>query len=68
MSRKVIDADEVIRAMLKLGGETGERQNVLQFIESCYGGRTRNYDFDAALASLKKLTDAEEHALIAWVM
>ncbi len=60
--------DLVIRAMLKLNHGTGERQNVNAFIQSCYGGRVRKYDFDAALNSLKKLSDDEQHALIEYVV
>ena len=60
--------DLVIRAMLKLNHGTGERQNVNAFIQSCYGGMVRRYDFDAALNSLKKLSEDEEHALIEYVV
>jgi hypothetical protein len=67
MSPKLPEADLVIRAILKLD-PTGERQNVLLFVQSCYAGRVRSYDFDQALVSLAKLTDREQHALIAHVM
>ena len=66
MQRTPTTLDLAIQAALKLDGPKGERQNVLSFIRSCYGGRVLPYDFDAALASLDKLTDEEEHALIAW--
>ena len=60
--------DLVIRGMLKLNHGTGERQNVNAFIQSCYGGMVRRYDFDAALHSLKKLSEDEQHALIEYVV
>ena len=66
MQRTPTTLDLAIQAALKLDGPNGERLNVLSFIRSCYGGRVLTYDFDAALASLGKLTDEEEHALIAW--
>jgi hypothetical protein len=37
------------------------------FIQSCYGGRVRSYDLDAAVQSLTKLTDMEQHALIGYI-
>jgi hypothetical protein len=64
---KSIESDLVIGAILKLDQPNGERQNVLMFIQSCYGGRVRNYDLDAAVQSLAKLTDVEQHALMAYV-
>jgi hypothetical protein len=51
--------------MRKLDEASGECQNLLMFLQSCYGGRVRSYDFERALRSLRKLTDAEQHALIA---
>lgn len=68
MHGKTTSLDLVIRAVLKLNARAGERQNVSAFIQSCYGGRVRTYDFDAALASLGRLTDAEQRALIAYVL
>ena len=59
--------DLVIKAALKLEAAT-ERPNVLAFIRSCYGGRVTHYDFPAALAALRKLTEEEQHALIAWAL
>jgi hypothetical protein len=67
MSPKLPEVDLVIRAILKLN-PAGERQNVLLFIQSCYAGRVRSYDFDQAVVSLGRLTDREQHALIAHVM
>jgi hypothetical protein len=68
MNKKPTAAGLVVQAMLKLDLESGERQNVLMFFQSCYGGRVRNYDYDAALGSLGKLSDEEHHALAACVM
>jgi hypothetical protein len=63
-----ITLDLVIEAMQKLDVENGERKNVLAFVQSCYCGRVRDYDFDAALASLHKLTPEEHHALVEYAM
>ena len=64
MNRKSTLLDVLIGAVMKLDPRNGERQNVSAFIQSCYCGRVRRYDFDAAQASLGKLTDDEQHALI----
>jgi hypothetical protein len=53
-------------AMEKLSPQTGERQNVLAFIQSCYGGRVLSFNLERALESLAKLTAEEEHCLITW--
>ena len=68
MKRRSNTIDLVIHAILKLNANNGERQNVTAFIQSCYCGRVRNYDFDAALVSLGKLTPDEQHALIEYAM
>jgi hypothetical protein len=68
MDRKGTTLNLVIEAALKLDARTPEWRNVLNFIESCYCGRVRDYDLDAAVASLTKLSDEEQHALIAWAM
>jgi hypothetical protein len=68
MNRKSTTLDHLIGAMLKLDGRPGERQNVVAFIQSCYNGRVREYDFDAALAALRGLNDEEHHALIDYVL
>jgi hypothetical protein len=68
MKSRSATLDLVIRAVMKLNVTDGERQNVLAFIQSCYCGRVRNYDFDAALVALGKLSDAEQHALIEYAM
>jgi hypothetical protein len=60
--------DTIISAVLKLDPTTGERQNVLAFLQSCYGCRVRDYDLDAAVAALRKLNLDEQHALIAHCM
>jgi hypothetical protein len=68
MKRKTTLLDVLIGAVMKLDSRTGERQNVAAFIQSCYCGLVRSYDFDAALNSLAKLNDEEQHALIEHVM
>jgi hypothetical protein len=60
--------DLLIGAVLKLDASGGERHNVLAFIQSCYGGHVRTYDLEAALASLAKLSDEEQSALIVWAL
>jgi hypothetical protein len=66
--RKAIVLDLIIQAMRKLDPRTNEPQNILAFVESCYACKVRRYDFDAALASLAKLTEEEQAALIEHVM
>jgi hypothetical protein len=68
MGNKATDTTLLVRALLKLDQESGERRNLILFFQSCYGGRVRSYDFDAALESLGKLTDPEQHALITYVI
>jgi hypothetical protein len=68
MNRKWTVLDLLIGAMEKLSPQTGERQNVLGFIQSCYGGQVRSYDLDLALVSLTKLTPEEQHCLITWTL
>jgi hypothetical protein len=58
--------DLLIGAMEKLSPKTGERQNVLAFIQSCYGGRVLAFNLELALEALAKLTPEEEHCLITW--
>jgi hypothetical protein len=66
--KKSLALDLLIRAMEKIPAHNGERKNVTLFIESCYCGRVRRYDFDAALDALARLNDEEEHALIEHVV
>jgi len=68
MNRNWAVLDLLIGAMEKLNPKSGERQNVLAFIESCYGGRVRYYDLDRAVVSLFKLTAEEQHCLITWTL
>jgi pantothenate kinase-related protein Tda10 len=68
MNRKWTVLDLIISAMEKLSPKTGERQNVLAFIQSCYGGRVRYYDLDRAVVSLFKLTPEEQNCLITWTL
>ena len=49
MKRKRTVLDLLIGAMEKLSPKTGERQIVLAFIQSRYGGRVLSYDLDLAL-------------------
>jgi hypothetical protein len=60
--------DLVVGAAYKLDAQSREWGNVLAFIQSCYGCRVRDYDLSDAVASLNKLSDAEQHAIIAWVL
>lgn len=60
--------DLLISAIIKLDRPSGERQNVTAFLESCYGGRVRKYDYVAAMASLEKLSGEEYHALVDYVL
>jgi hypothetical protein len=66
--RKALVLDLLIAAMEKLAESNHERQNVIAFVESCYGGLVRRYDFDAAMLSLAKLTSDEQHVLIEHVL
>ncbi len=60
--------DLLIGAVTKLDAATGDRENAIAFIQSCYCGRVRTYDLEAALAALAKLSDEEQHGLITWVV
>lgn len=60
--------DRVISGLMKLNPSNRERQNVIAFFQSCYGGRVREYDFDAALQSVAKLTAEEHEALAEYVV
>ena len=68
MKRKRTVLDLLIGAMEKLSPKTGERQIVLAFIQSRYGGRVLSYHLDLALDSLTKLTPEEEGFLITWTL
>jgi hypothetical protein len=68
MNSKSTALDHLIAAMLKLDQRPGDRQNVFAFIQSCYNGLVRDYDFDSALESLRELTGEQHHALIEYVM
>ncbi len=60
--------DLLIGAMLKLSDSHGHRQNVLAFIQSCYCGHVRTYDLEAAIDCMARLSEAEQHMLIAWIV
>ena len=66
--RQAVTVDLIIGAMQKLDPRAGERQNVTAFVQSCYGGRVRTYDFDAARQSLDKLTPEEHQALVEYLL
>jgi len=68
MRKNARSLDLVIAGMLKLDHHSGERQNVLAFIQSCYCSRVRDYDLNWAIAALTKLTDEEQNALITWMV
>ena len=68
MNAKHTVLDLLIGAMEKLNAKTGERQNVLKFIQSCYGGRVYYYDLDRAVVSMNKLNPEEQHCLICWTL
>jgi len=68
MNRTSTVLDLLIGAMEKLNPKTGERQNVLKLIQSCYGGRVYYYDLDRAVLSLNKLNPEEQHCLICWTL
>jgi hypothetical protein len=68
MKRNETMPDLVIEAGLKLDATSGERQNVWAFVQSCYCGRVRSYDLDAAIMALSRLPDEEEQALITWIV
>ncbi len=68
MSHKTSTPNLVIDAALKLDARTPEWRNAVAFIQSCYAGRVSDYDLDAAVASLNRLSEEEQHALITWVL
>jgi hypothetical protein len=68
MNRKHTVLDLLIGAMEKLSPKNGERQNVMAFIQSCFGGQVRSYDLDRAVVSLNKLNPEEQHCLICWTL
>ena len=69
MKRKLTVLDLLIGAMGKLSPKRGERQNVLAFIQSWYGGgRVLRFNLERALNSLAKLTPEEEHCLTTWTL
>lgn len=58
----------VTQAALKLGKNSPQWSNLLAFLQACYAGRPRRYDHDRALAAMALLSEAEQHALIAWTL
>jgi hypothetical protein len=68
MERSKPTLNLVVQAALKLDARTPAWRNALAFIQSCYGGRVRDYDYDIAMDALAQLSDEEQHALIVWVL
>jgi hypothetical protein len=58
----------VVQAAIKLDARSPRWANLLAFLQSCYAGLVRTYDYDDAVAALARLDDDEQHALIAWVL
>lgn len=58
----------VPQAALKLGKNSPEWSNLLAFLQSCYTARPRRYDHDRAMSAMARLSEAEQHALIAWTL
>lgn len=58
----------LVNAMLKLDPQSRQWQNVVAFVLSCYACRVMDYDLDAAVAAVERLTDAEQHALIVSIL
>ena len=52
----------VTRAALKIGRDSRRWSNLLAFLQSCYAGRVRDYDFDDAVKALDLLSEQEQHA------
>jgi hypothetical protein len=68
MNLPTTEMHDLIRAMLKLDPKSNQWQNVVAFVRSCYACRVLDYDLDAANAALERLTDREQHALIASIL
>ena len=50
----------VVQAALKLDARTPAWRNAVAFIQSCYGCRVREYDYDQAMAAIARLSDEEQ--------
>lgn len=68
VARTTTTVGRVLQAAAKLGGETPAWHNLLAYLQSCYAGHSRPFDFEAACAALARLSDEEQHALVAWVV
>ena len=58
----------VMQAADRLGGDGPVWQNLLAYLQACYAGHSRPFDFEAACAAQARLSEPEQHALIAWVV
>lgn len=68
VARTTTTLGRVLHAAGKLGGDTPAWHNLLAYLQSCYAGHSRPFDFEAACAALARLSEEEQHALIAWVV
>lgn len=58
----------VMQAAAKLGGDTPAWSNLLAYTLACYAGHSAPFDFAAAVEAQMRLSEPEQHALIAWVI
>jgi len=58
----------VIAAALKIDARTNDWKNAVAFIQSVYGTKVTEYDFDKANNTLAKLSAEEYHALVEWIL
>jgi hypothetical protein len=68
MNLPAAELHDLIGAMLKLDPKSQQWQNVVAFVQSCYACRVTSYDLDAASEALNRLTEREQHALIASIL
>jgi hypothetical protein len=68
MNLPATELHDLIRAMVKLDVKSQQWQNVVAFVRSCYACRVMSFDLDAATEALNRLTEREEHVLIASIL
>lgn len=68
MGRETSTLGLVAEAAVKLGGEGPAWNNLLAYLQSLYAGRVKSFDFAEAMTALARLSEAEQNALIAWVV
>lgn len=68
MARTTTTLSLVMQAAAKLGGDTPAWHNLLAYLQALYAGHSTPFDFEAAVAAQARLSDSEQHALIAWVV